>query len=283
MAGQKLGQHFLKSDGIVQKIIKTINISSKNMVVEIGPGKGVLTFELTKQAGRVVAIEKDLQLVKLLQKEIKERHIQNCEVLSADIRDFHPTEKLLGTKYYMLVGNIPYYITAYLFQKFLQGEKNQPQKIVFMVQKEVAERIVSYEPKHTLLSVSIWAYGNPKLEDIVSRKFFSPPPRVDSAIISVSDISRKYFIKYSISEENFFTVLHAGFLHPRKVLFNNLQEALPGSKEKLDTVFQNIRIKKLARASELSVEQWFQLSKYLIRPTSQGSSGSATSLVATRL
>lgn len=260
---KKFGQNFLTSERVISRIIQASHIKKTDIVVEIGPGYGALTFELAKRAKAVYAVEKDRNLVTHLKNKIRETCTANVSVIEADIRDISISDILPPHASYALVGNIPYYITGFLFRKFLEEEKRKPETIVFMVQREVAERIVSREPRHSLLSVSVQAYGTPKIVIPVPRSFFSPPPKVDSAVLRVSTISRDRFKKSGISEKHFFNILHAGFSHPRKLLVSNLADSLSMPKEKIFALCEKCGIKKEARASELSVEQWFQLVNFL--------------------
>ena len=261
--GRKFGQNFLDSLEIVLKILSIAGIGKTDIVLEVGPGRGALTFEIAKRAKKVFAVEKDRNLASQLHGDMEKSRIKNCEIIEGDIRDIHPSIDFLGAERYILLGNIPYYITARLFRKFLEEEPMQPEKIIFMVQREIAERIVSCEPDHTLLSVSIRAYGVPAIELFVPRTTFSPPPRVDSSVISVSLISRKRFATHGVSEKDFFRVLRAGFSHPRKVIISNIAEALSLEKKSISNLFQEIGIQEKARPSELSIEQWFFVAKKL--------------------
>lgn len=259
---KKFGQNFLHSSEIIKKITHSADLTKKDTVVEIGPGRGALTFDISARAGRVFAIEKDHVLAKLLREKIERSGAENITVVQGDIRDVSVSllTKPLGGSY-SVIGNIPYYITANMFRKFLEEEAHKPEKIIFMVQKEVAERIVSREPKHSLLSVSIAVYGTAHILFTVSRNCFSPSPNVDSAVISVSGISLDNFRKHRVSEKDFFRVLRGGFLHPRKVLINTISGSQNISKEKCLKIFNMCGIQKKARAGELSVPQWFQLTK----------------------
>ena len=259
---KKFGQNFLTSKDIIEGIIRAIHFSKLDTVIEIGPGRGILTFALLGRVGKLIAVEKDRNLTPHLVEELKKQKMAHGVIIEKDIRDFSATAYLGMDTAYSVIGNIPYYITANMFRKFLEEEKNQPRNIIFMIQKEVAERIVS-ERSQTLLSVSIKAYGVPNIIMHVSRKHFSPSPKVDSAVLMVSDISRKKFQEVHVSEKKFFKIVRAGFLHPRKLLLSNLLEVLPLEKENILEILKQSRIKKEARASELSVEDWFQLTKTL--------------------
>lgn len=260
---KKFGQNFLTSEPIIERILQAAGIGPEDTVVEIGPGYGALTFLLAKRATRVYAIEKDRDLAAHLRQAINERRISNLHIIEADIRDISVSEILQKNKPYKLIGNIPYYITGFLFRKFLEAEKQKPEIIIFMTQQEVAERIVSHEPKHSLLSVSVQAYGTPAIIERVPRSFFSPSPKVDSVVISVSHISSALFNKAGVSEKRFFDILRAGFSHPRKLLVSNLSRTLKIPRENVLQAFRASDIKEKARASELSVEQWFRIARIM--------------------
>lgn len=256
---KKFGQNFLKSESIVSTILDSAHISKNDTVIEIGPGYGILTFEIARRAKKVYAIEKDRDLAEFLRNELQKQGITHADIIESDIRDISVSRLITPPERYILIGNIPYYITGLLFRKFLEEETRKPDSIIFMIQKEVAERIVSQEPKHSLLSISVQAYGTPRIITLVPRSFFSPSPNVDSAVISVSDISDALFKKYSVSEKRFFETLRAGFAHPRKLLTSNLFEKTGIEKKEASLLLEKLGLKKEARAGELSVEQWFHL------------------------
>ncbi|MEK7636130.1 MAG: 16S rRNA (adenine(1518)-N(6)/adenine(1519)-N(6))-dimethyltransferase RsmA [Patescibacteria group bacterium] len=259
---RKFGQNFLQSPEIADLIADAIHYESSDAIIEIGPGEGVLTFRIVARAKSLIIIEKDRFLAESLRKEIKKRNIKNCVLVNADARDISFTEYAKGNPY-SLIGNIPYYLTAYIFRKTFENEKVLPQEIIFMVQKEVADRIIANEPHNSLLSVSIQAFGVPRIIVDVPRQHFLPSPKVDSAVLSVSGISRQQFLKHCVSQDNFFIVLRAGFSHPRKFLIRNFAHSLSRSMEEMSSFFLELRINEKARASELSLEQWFLFTKKL--------------------
>ncbi len=256
---KKLGQNFLATSSIAKQIIEAAAISKGDTVIEIGPGKGALTFLIAKRARWLIAIEKDRALSNDLEEEVRRRGIKNTAILERDARDTAFSDCANGEAY-ILVGNIPYYLTAYLFRKVFESEKILPQKIVFMVQKEVAERIVSDVPHHTLLSVSIQAFGTSAIALSVSREHFSPSPKVDSVVVVVSGISRERFERAKVTAKKFFEVVRAGFRQPRKLLISNLS-AFEIDRRDLKKIFDTLSINEKARASELSVDQWFFLAE----------------------
>jgi 16S rRNA (adenine1518-N6/adenine1519-N6)-dimethyltransferase len=249
---KSLGQNFLTAPHYLALIADTARIAQGEAVLEIGPGEGALTRELLARGARVVAVEKDRRLIPVLQetfkKEIEEKRF---ELIEADALEFDPT----GLGAYKLVANIPYYITGALMEKFL-SHRSQPTSAVLLVQKEVAER-VAREEKESILSLSVKAYGEPKFIKAVPAGAFSPPPRVDSAILSIRDISRKNF-SGGEQEKRFFGLVRAGFAHKRKLLRRNL-EAVVG--ERAGECLSAAGIPQDARAEDVKLEQWLALSE----------------------
>ncbi|TSA43798.1 ribosomal RNA small subunit methyltransferase A, partial [bacterium] len=222
-AKKSLGQNFLMHARIAERIALAAKLAPDATVFEIGPGTGMLTRELLKLAGKVVALEADEELYEELQQtfatEISEGKL---ELVHGDIRTYPIHTAIALNNGYQLVANIPYYLTGEIFRMFLTAQ-NQPRSMTLLVQKEVSERIAR-SVKESILSLSVKAYGTPKLEFTVPRGAFSPAPKVDSAVLTIRDISRKNFAT-NAQEEKFFTLLHAGFAHKRKFVRNNLIEA----------------------------------------------------------
>lgn len=223
-AKKSLGQNFLKSAKAVREIVGAGEIVKGETVLEIGPGTGILTRALLDAGAHVVAVEKDRELVELLKGEfVKEIKSKKLELVEGDILT-SPLAPLLGEgegkAQYKLIANIPYYITGAIIRKFLDIT-NQPSMMVLLVQKEVAERIVSRDGKESILSVAVKAYGIPKIISKVPRGAFVPAPNVDSAVLQISNI--KHFGTQA-QEKRFFEILHAGFAHKRKKLVSNLKQ-----------------------------------------------------------
>lgn len=245
-AKKSLGQNFLMHARIAERIALVAKLPSNAVVFEIGPGTGMLTKELLKLAGKVIALEADYELFEKLQRDFAcEIAIGKLKLIHGDIRTFDT-----GTlpKGFALVANIPYYLTGEIFRMFLESE-NQPSAITLLVQKEVAERVARTK-KESILSLSVKAYGTPKYEFTVPRGAFKPAPKVDSAVLTARDISRKNF---SSREEEilFFTLVRAGFAHKRKYVRKNLSEA----------GFSAGEIPEKARAEDLSLSAWLALCK----------------------
>ncbi len=228
---KSLGQNFLKSGPALKKIIEAGEMNKDDVVLEIGPGRGALTEKLLEHAGKVIAVEKDYALFEFLKVKFeKEIETGTLALACEDILDFKI--KSLGglASKYKIIANIPYNITGAILKKFLTAE-NQPTTMVLMVQHEVARRIVgkgsnpstSLRVKESILSISVKAYGEPRLIIKVPARYFSPSPKVDSAVIVIKNISRKFFKENLINEEKFWEIVRAGFAHKRKKLSNNLK------------------------------------------------------------
>ena len=207
-AKKSLGQNFLKSKAALRAMVAAAKIDTSEkgtIVLEIGPGKGVLTEALIQTGARVVAVEKDDRLIAVLQEKFQKEITNNqLQIIHGDALEFDPSTFSAD---YKIVANIPYYITGQFFKHYLTAE-NQPKSIVVMVQKEVAHRIVARDEKESLLSLSVKCYGTPIYVMTVQKKYFSPEPKIDSAIIAVENISRDFF--NVILENKFFDVIKAG-------------------------------------------------------------------------
>lgn len=254
---KSLGQNFLNSPQIVSDIVSAGKISNENIVLEIGPGEGVMTAELLKQAKKVVVIEKDHRLIPVLHEKFKnEIGEKKLEIIEADVLEIN-TEEILNSQY-KIIANIPYYITGQIIRKFLES-KQKPTSMTLLVQKEVADRIVAKDKKESLLSLSVKVFGEPKMIRRVGRGAFTPSPNVDSAVINIENISDK---KLSGKDSNsYFKVLHSGFAHKRKQLLPNLSNDFP--KEKVSEVFSLLNIDPKTRAEDLDVDTWIKISEQL--------------------
>lgn len=252
-AKKSLGQNFLNSDGALAAIILAGKVSKGDTVLEIGPGKGALTKKLLATGAKVFAIEKDDRLIPVLEELfVKEIKSGKFTLIHGDVLEFNPTDHKLREGKYKLIANIPYYTTGELIRNFL-SELPQPELMVILVQKEVAERIVSKDGKESILSISVKVYGEPKYIQTVKAGSFFPPPKVDSAILLIDNILKKNFT--DISEQKFFEILRAGFAHKRKTLSGNLKAYT--SKEQL----ASLGINEKERAEKLSLRQWLEIAK----------------------
>lgn len=259
---KKLGQVFLQDKKVIERIIQAADIKSKDQILEIGPGKGVLTEAILETNAKITAVEKDPKLVKFLEDFFKNR--QNLKIIHADIRDFlqNTGDRILNTEY-KVIGNIPYYLTSHLLRLLLESSI-KPKLIVLMIQKEVAERIIVQPPKMNLLSASIQFYAKPEIICYVPRTAFHPEPKVDSAVIKITPMKTKENID-KIQIKNFFRIVKAGFKQPRKLLINNLNKNLNLEKDFIQKIFLKLNLPLNTRAQNLSIEKWISLSSLLIK------------------
>jgi 16S rRNA (adenine1518-N6/adenine1519-N6)-dimethyltransferase len=253
---KSLGQNFLKSISIVRRIVKAGEITSSDFVIEIGPGKGILTGALLETGATVVTIEKDSSLIPFLQEKFQEEIMGGQLILvEGDILKFSVKEIFDKAKKkisaYKLCANIPYYITGEIIRKFLE-ESDQPENMVLLLQREVAKRIVASDKKESILSLSVKVYGKPKYIETVKKTMFTPAPKVDSAVLLIENISKENFASENISSESFFKVIKRAFAHKRKKLSGNLKGIV--GKEILEKYKDN-------RAEDLTLVDWINLSK----------------------
>lgn len=265
------GQNFLVDKSVLSKIVETADLKVTDNVLEIGPGLGVLTKELVGQAGKVLAVELDKELVYVLEQENRKERIEKrtkkenkLTVWSDNILDVRndKIKEFFKGEDYKIIANIPYYITAKILRKFLETDY-QPTKIVLLVQKEVAQRIVAKPGKMSLLSVSVQYFSEPKIVQIVPQNSFYPAPKVESAIIELFLRGGKG-VKGGGGDQgkdvkNFFRIVKIGFSAKRKQLQNNLANGLDCSRDEIKEKLAKIGLKENIRAQELSLQDWQNL------------------------
>ena len=254
---KSLGQHFLTCEWALAAATNAARLAPSDTVLEIGPGTGVLTRLLGARVKKVIAIEKDELLARALVQQLKSENITNIEIHEGDILTHMPP--MLAP--YKVVSNIPYYLTARLLRLLLQDYEQKPSHIILMIQKEVAERMVALPPHENLLALSVQAFATPAIVATVPASCFSPRPNVDSAIISISDISDTFFISNNIDPRVFFRIARLGFSQKRKMLVNSL--SILSDKPSLTKVFSQLAIKPTVRPEELNLNQWAQLANVL--------------------
>jgi 16S rRNA (adenine1518-N6/adenine1519-N6)-dimethyltransferase len=268
-AKKSLGQNFLKSESALNTIIEAGEVSSDDLILEIGPGQGALTEKILGTGAKVLAIEKDTDLIDFLNNKFSE-YIQSGHLIlkNIDILEFDESEI---SSDYKLIANIPYYITGAIIRKFLSSD-NQPNSAVLLVQKEVADRIISSpeklgsdkhpKNKENMLSVSVKVYGEPQYIKTVPAGSFVPAPKVDSAIIKIQNINKNNFL--NIKEEEFFELLHVSFAHKRKTLLKNLSKTLKEKgidKKDIIKFLKHINQEEKVRAEDLSTQNFIDLVK----------------------
>ncbi len=263
-AKKSLGQHFLNSPVVPSWMCDAAQIMPGDFVVEIGPGTGVLTKELLQRGAIVYALEADARAITILEDVFaNEIAAEKLYVVHCDVRTFTPLQLPSTRTSYKVVANIPYYLSGMLFRTFLESER-QPATLVYLVQKEVAKRAtseLSRDEKESLLSLSVKAFGTPKYIKTVTRGHFSPPPKVDSAIIAIYQISNKHFTHSSAAD--FFKLLHLGLGAKRKQLFGSLRAQY--TSERLEHAFSTLNLSKTVRGEDLPIETWLSLRDLLLQ------------------
>ena len=243
---KSLGQHFLKSQKAIAQIVAAARLTPGESVCEIGPGEGILTRALLAAGARVIAIEKDHRLIAPLRETFKKEIGEGqLTLVAGDVLDLIPGDYHSEPTTYKVVANIPYYITGAILKQFLSAAR-QPERMVLLLQKEVAARVVARDNKESVLSISVKAYGTPSIAGAVPRGAFSPAPNVDSAILVIADISRARLT--TVDEKRFFALVRSGFAHKRKLVARNL--ALN------EATLARCGIAPRARAEDLSVAEW---------------------------
>lgn len=266
-AYKDLGQNFLKNDDVLRKTTEVARLNSDDLVVEVGPGLGVLTQYLIQEVKQVLAVELDERLIPILQKEFEA--VENLHIEHANILDIPNSELLqrLGqnsAQEYKVVANIPYNITSPILRKFTE-QQPIPSECTFLVQKEVAERVTAKPGKLSILGVATQFYTDAEYCFTVPAHDFMPAPKVDSAVIHLKAHDRYIHIlaEKNIANKDFFKVVRIGFSSKRKQLHNNISAGFSCSSEEAKGVLQNIGLKETVRAQELTIEQWIDLSARL--------------------
>ena len=261
-ASRRLGQHFLRSPEVLKKIIAAAKLSGRDTVLEIGPGTGVLTRALAERAGSVIAVEKDRGLCRSLQARFAEEGIANVRLICGDVLKV-PLEDLAVPERYLVVANIPYYLTSRLIRRLLEAER-QPERIFLMVQREVGLRITARPPRMNLLALSVQAYAKPEIVFGAPPEAFSPRPAVSSVLIAIRNISRSLFVRERLDPAHFFRVIRAAFQGKRKTLENSLSRNLKLPKPGIAKLLGR---RKLAgkRPETLTIEDWVLLARAIGR------------------
>jgi 16S rRNA (adenine1518-N6/adenine1519-N6)-dimethyltransferase len=250
---KSFGQNFLVDRAVLQQIVETAELGPTDQVLEVGAGTGVLTRELARRARRVVAVELEQDMLKLLAKTTSD--FTNIELIARNLLYLDPQE-VFEQERYKLVANLPYYITAPTFRHFLESA-NPPSLLVVMVQYEVAQRVVAEPGDLSLLGVSIQFYGQPRIIARVPARSFYPAPKVDSAILRV-DVHEQAPLTLQ-EREGFFRVVQAGFSERRKQLHNSLAHGLHRKDEEVRAWLAAAGIEANRRAETLSIEEWLRL------------------------
>ena len=258
---KRLGQHFLVDEAVLDCILSAAELNHGDIVVEIGPGLGILTEGLAKRGARVIAVELDSRLVTLLRKRLSS--LPDVRVVHGDILKLSPEQLLAGhlpasepDRGYKVIANLPYYITSPVLRHFLEGGA-RPSRMVVMVQKEVGEAIAARPGKMSLLSVKTQFYSRPTIIAHVPAASFYPPPKVESVVLRL-DVYSQAPIEVS-DVASFFEVVMRGFSSRRKQLRNSLAHSLEMPPGEVAALLERAGIEAKRRAETLSLEEWREL------------------------
>jgi len=260
-----LGQHFLIDEAALETITSAAELTASDVIMEIGPGLGILTRELVRQAGYVIAIELDNKLAAILEQTLSS--FDNVVIINDDVLKIDPAALLQEQKaklppavntpwHYKVVANLPYYITSPVLRHFLEASV-KPQIMVVMVQKEVAEVIVAKPGQMSVLSISVQFYGEPKIISNVPACCFYPAPEVDSAILRI-DVYPQPAVAVD-DRDSFFELVRAGFTASRKQIGNSLAQGLKKPKAEILPLLTRANIAPQRRAETLTIEEWARL------------------------
>lgn len=249
---KSLGQHWLKDRDILLDIADSASVEGVSEVLEIGPGLGTLTSALFQFFDKVTAIELDDNLANNLPKSFPGKNLQvvHEDVLKLDLGTLDLPEK------YVVAGNIPYYITSPIIQKFLHAE-HRPEKIVILIQKEVAERLAAKPGDYSILGLSAQIYAKVTLGLLVKKEFFTPPPKVDSQVVILEPLETP------LASETTMSLIKLGFIAPRKKLIANLAIGLHKSRDEIKAIFAKLNLNENARPADLTIENWCAIEKEL--------------------
>ncbi len=254
-----LGQHFLVDREVLELIISAAELDPGDVIMEIGPGLGILTRQLAARVSRVIAIELDNKLADILQKTLTS--FNNVAIINEDVLQVAPEallkeQRVIDNPFgYKVVANLPYYITSPILRHFLEASV-KPKIMVIMVQKEVAEVIAAEPGRRSLLSISVQFYGRPRIVSYVPAECFYPAPEVDSAILRVEVYPQP---AVAVDEDSFFELVRAGFSVSRKQLGNSLAQGLGRPKAEVLSLLEKANIMPQRRAETLTLEEWARL------------------------
>lgn len=253
---KRFGQHFITDSKIHQKIVRAAEIVPGDTVLEIGPGLGHLTSALSDAGAQVVAVEIDPDLVARLTERFNAT--PNVHVLQGDILARPPERWIadagLRTVRYIVVANLPYYITSAVLRHLLEAH-TPPTRLVVMVQREVAQQLTSAPPNMNLLALSVQFYAEPRIVARVPAGAFFPPPKVDSAIVRMDVLP----MPRHKDPERFFKVARAGFSSRRKQLRNSLAAGLKMATDQIERALAHAHIEPTRRAETLTMQEWLRL------------------------
>lgn len=257
---KSLGQNFITDKHVIERIVEGAGPSEKDLVIEIGPGIGVLTAEAAQQAAKVIAIEIDSKLIPILGETLAEYdnvEVINQDILKTDLNGIINEQRQLGnfTGDVKIIGNLPYYITTPIIMHILENSIHA-ESITVMMQKEVADRIKASPGNKTYGAISAAVQYYCEVEQVISvpKEVFVPRPKVDSAVLKLT--IRKETPVDLIDEKAFFACIKAGFGQRRKTLLNSLTGTYGLSKDEIRTILEKAGIDPVRRAETLDMNEF---------------------------
>lgn len=248
-----LGQNFLSDPAILTKIVNAAGVLPSDIVLEVGPGLGSLTIHLACRAASVVAVELDRKMIPLL--DLHLRAYPNVKIVQGDILEIDPSD-LMQNPGYLVVANIPYYITSALIRHLLESSC-KPARLVLTMQDEVSKRICAQPGDMSLLALSVQVFGKPVQLFKIPAGAFYPPPRVDSSVVEISLYEQPLIPTTQL--DLFFEVIKAGFGQKRKTLRNSLSTGLHLPAAQIENQLISSEIDPQRRAETLSIPEWAKL------------------------
>lgn len=255
---KSLGQNFLVEQTALERIAAAAKLEKTDPVLEIGAGLGSLTRVLAINAAHVTAVEIDPHLIPILTEVLQP--FPNVRLIHGDIMQLLP-EEIMGAEDYVVVANIPYYITSALLRRLLES-KRPPKRMILTVQKEVAARINAKDGKMSLLSLSVQVFGSVQIAFHIPAGCFYPVPTIDSSVLVV-ELYEQPLIPID-QLDGFFKLIHAGFSQKRKMLRNTLASGLSISPDQALKLLQDANIDPQRRAESLTLEEWKQLTQLYV-------------------
>jgi 16S rRNA (adenine1518-N6/adenine1519-N6)-dimethyltransferase len=255
---KSLGQNFLVDEYALEQVVKAAEITPQEVVLEIGAGLGSLTRYLATYAHSVVAVELDRKLIPPLVQVVGQ--YANVQVVEGDILAYDPTQ-LVSQQDYVVVANIPYYITSALLRHLLEA-RVPPKRLILTVQREVARRICARQGDMSLLGLSVQVYGHPEIITHIPASAFYPPPKVDSSVLRIDLFASPLIPAPEL--ELFFLLIKAGFSQKRKTLRNALSGGLRMPSAMAEALLIASDIDPMRRAETLDIAEWHHLSTHYI-------------------
>ena len=251
-----LGQHFLFERGVVERMVRQARVTADDIVLEIGPGLGILTSELLRKAHRVVAVEYDRALAAHLRDAFGD--IPRFDLVEGNALTLASDDLIPRGEAFDVVANLPYSVGTAILRHLLE-QPRKPRRVTVMLQKEVADRIIARPPEMSVLSVATQFFATPRLAFTVAPSVFIPPPKVESAVV-ILDVHDEPPLPADL-QPRFFTIVNAGFRQKRKQVANSIADVLQLPKAPIAAWLSATGVDPMRRAETLTVDEWVALTK----------------------